>query len=65
MGSLVYYPSLDSKYDGDVVGAWLFTIGSFTFLLADLTEWNFFRAGCLGSYEMDVSSTDYSLNAKL
>lgn len=63
-GSLIYYPSLDSKYNGDVVGGWLFTIGSFTFLLADITEWNFFRTGCLGSYDMDPLNTDYTINAK-
>lgn len=46
LGSYMYYPYPLSHYSGEVVGAWLFTLGSLTFLLADLTEWNHFKLGC-------------------
>lgn len=48
-GSLQYYPSFYQYHNGGVIGGWLFTIGSTNFLLADLTEWNNFRFGCIGS----------------
>ncbi len=47
IGSYMYYPSVNISLNGYVIGAWLFTVGSFCFLLADLTEWNHFRNGCL------------------
>lgn len=50
-GSLAYLPSIDPKINGDVVAGWLYTIGSTAFLFADLTEWNHYRYGCLGSLE--------------
>lgn len=46
LGSYCYYPYPLANYSGDVVGAWLFTLGSLTFLLADLTEWNHYKIGC-------------------
>lgn len=58
IGSLFYYPLFEKKYDGDIVGGWLFTIGSIGFLFADLTEWDFFRIGCIGSYYLDPIKTD-------
>jgi hypothetical protein len=48
IGSMLYFPSLDTDFNGDVTAGWLYTIGSTTFLLADLTEWNHYRDGCIG-----------------
>ena len=48
LGSLCYYPQISSIVNGDVMGGWLFTVGSANFLLADITEWNHFRFGCIG-----------------
>ena len=64
LGSVFYYPSFEKNYDGDMMGAWLYTIGSVGFVFADLTEWNFYRTGCIGSYYLDPIKIDYSLNAK-
>ncbi len=65
LGSIVYFPSLDAKYNGDVLGGWLFTIGSAAFLLADLTEWNHFRYGCLGSDgKFDQEDLDSAFGAR-
>lgn len=47
LGSYMYYPSVNLTIDGYWIGAWLFTVGSFCFLLADLTEWNHFKKDCL------------------
>ena len=47
-GSVAYWPSIDPLINGDTVAGWLYTIGSACFLLADLTEWNHFRFGCIG-----------------
>ena len=47
LGSYLYYPSVNLSINGYVIGAWLFTIGSACFLLADLTEWNHFKKGCI------------------
>lgn len=47
LGSYMYYPSVNLSLNGYMIGAWLFTIGSSTFLLADLTEWNHYRPGCM------------------
>jgi hypothetical protein len=45
IGSMCYFPFIQNYFDGFVVGAYLFTIGSLAFLLADFTEWNHFRVG--------------------
>ena len=38
VGSLLLFPFFKSFLDADYVSGWLYTIGSFTFLLADCTE---------------------------
>jgi hypothetical protein len=48
LGSFCYYPEISTIVNGDVLGGWLFTVGSANFLLADITEWNHFRFGCIG-----------------
>ena len=46
-GSCMYFPSVYNKYPFALsAGGWLFTIGSFFFLLADLQEWWYYRVGC-------------------
>lgn len=46
-GSCMYFPDVYNKYSSALsVGGWLFTIGSFFFLLADLQEWWYYRIGC-------------------
>lgn len=46
-GSCMYLPSVFHKYSAAFsIGGWLFTIGSFFFLLADLQEWWYYRVGC-------------------
>ena len=52
-GSYMYYPYELKAFRGDIIGAWLFTIGSATFLLADLTEWNHFKTGCCSGSEYE------------
>jgi hypothetical protein len=51
LGSICYYPEVSKVVNGDLLGGWLFTIGSANFLLADITEWNHFRFGCIGGNE--------------
>ena len=46
-GSCMYFPHVYNKYSTALnIGGWLFTIGSFFFLLADLQEWWYYRVGC-------------------
>jgi hypothetical protein len=46
-GSCMYFPSVYNNYSSALsIGGWLFTIGSFFFLLADLQEWWYYRVGC-------------------
>ena len=46
-GSCMYFPDVYNKYSWAFsAGGWLFTIGSFFFLLADLQEWWYYRVGC-------------------
>jgi hypothetical protein len=46
-GSCMYFPNVYNNYSSALsVGGWLFTIGSFFFLLADLQEWWYYRVGC-------------------
>jgi len=46
-GSCMYFPSVYNTYSSAFsIGGWLFTIGSFFFLLADLQEWWYYRVGC-------------------
>jgi hypothetical protein len=40
VGSIVYFPGINQKVNGDVVGGYLYTIGSVGFLLGDIAEWN-------------------------
>ena len=62
LGSIVYHPAINAKVNGDVLGGWLFTVGSAAFLLADLTEWNHFKMGCVTSTddEGEISNTFYA-----
>jgi hypothetical protein len=47
IGSVVLFPFIGEYLDAAEVSAWLYTIGSFTFLLADITEWlHYTRANC-------------------
>ena len=39
VGSLILFPIVSPLFDTAYASAWLYTIGSLTFLLADLTEW--------------------------
>lgn len=39
IGSFVLFPFVEQYLNTAEVSAWLYTIGSFTFLLADITEW--------------------------
>ena len=53
-GSCMYFPDVYNKYSYALsAGGWLFTIGSFFFLLADLQEWWYYRIGCCfdGKYQ--------------
>ena len=61
-GSLMYFPSIDKQFNGDVVGGWLFTIGSANFLLADLTEFDHFRKGFIGRLEPHHISVSYPMS---
>jgi len=46
-GSCMYFPAVSNKYSPALTaGGWLFTVGSFFFLLADLQEWWYYRIGC-------------------
>lgn len=46
-GSCMYFPHVSKTYSAAFsIGGWLFTIGSFFFLLADLQEWWYYRIGC-------------------
>jgi hypothetical protein len=47
-GSLVYLPCITDPKVDNVLGGWLFTIGSANFLIADLTEFTHFRKGFIG-----------------
>jgi hypothetical protein len=47
LGSFVLFPFVNEYLDAGEVSAWLYTIGSFTFLLADITEWlHYTRINC-------------------
>ena len=39
IGSVTIFPHLNRYFPAAIISAWLYTIGSFTFLLADITEW--------------------------
>lgn len=62
-GSLCYYPFSNNYVSGDILGGWLFTIGSLNFLLADLTEWDHFKFGCVNNPV--VPNVDNSFKAYL
>jgi hypothetical protein len=47
-GSMLLFPSFMDLLNAIKVSAWLYTLGSFTFLLADITEWlHYFSKKCL------------------
>jgi len=39
IGSVTLFPHLNYYFPAAVISAWFYTVGSFTFLLADITEW--------------------------
>eukprot|EP00475_Leptophrys_vorax_P008502 TRINITY_DN15506_c0_g1_i1.p1 TRINITY_DN15506_c0_g1~~TRINITY_DN15506_c0_g1_i1.p1 ORF type:complete len:261 (-),score=57.67 TRINITY_DN15506_c0_g1_i1:81-863(-) len=48
-GSFFYYPFANTEtINGYNIGAWLYTLGSTTFLIADCLEWWSLKAGCVG-----------------
>jgi len=47
LGSCMYFDQITKDHPMALhAGGWLFTIGSFFFLLADLQEWWYYRIGC-------------------
>lgn len=47
VGSFILFPFVNEYLDTLEVSAWLYTIGSFTFLLADIAEWlHYTKTGC-------------------
>lgn len=68
LGSLCYYPFSSNYVSGEVLGGWLFTIGSLNFLLADLTEWDHYKFGCTSIYDfpnLDKSCFSYLRRAEM
>ena len=39
VGSIVLYPKFNNWFNASTISAWLYTIGSTGFLLADITQW--------------------------
>ena len=64
LGSLAYFPAISAKINGDLVGGILFTIGSTNFLIADLTEWNHYKLGCIGQSYSDSEKVEQGCCAK-
>ncbi|CAF3744721.1 unnamed protein product [Rotaria socialis] len=63
-GSCMYFPDIYNKYSSALsIGGWLFTIGSFFFLLADLQEWWYYRVGCCcdRKYRTALETHDHTL----
>ncbi len=70
-------PALVGKIDGALISAWLYTVGSVAFLLADITEWMHYTRPFFAHYSINflfsvlgstfylIGSIDYipSLNA--
>ncbi|CAF1226904.1 unnamed protein product [Didymodactylos carnosus] len=64
-GSCMYFPTAihNPNFRSLNVGGWLFTTGSFFFLLADLQEWYYYRIGCC--FDKKYRSTYETVNADL
>jgi hypothetical protein len=61
IGSYCYFSYINTVYPNSfVVGGWLYTIGSFCFLLADLTEWNHYKFGCITDSDYKGEKTLYN-----
>ncbi|CAF3503180.1 unnamed protein product [Rotaria socialis] len=64
IGSCMFFPSVYNNYSFALtIGGWLFTIGSFLFLLVDLQEWWYHRVGCCfdGKYRTSLETHASSL----
>lgn len=60
-GSCMYFPDVFDKYSSALsIGGWLFTIGSFFFLLADLQEWWYYRVGCCCDHKYQNSLEEHA-----
>jgi len=64
VGSFILFPYFGQYFDTDNVSAYLYSIGSFTFLLADITEcFHFINKGC--PYMIAVINYSLSVLASL
>lgn len=43
LGSLLLFPYFSTIFDSALISAWLYTVGSFTFTVADFTEWTHYE----------------------
>lgn len=60
VGSMLLFPSFSDGFNAAKLSAWLYTIGSFTFLLADITEWlHYFCQMC----KFPVDSINFLISA--
>ncbi len=55
MGSILLFPIFSSNPASAEISGWIYTIGSFTFLLGDVTEW-------LHYVEQDCKFLSYAIN---
>lgn len=46
IGSMILFPYFSPLCNNATVSAWLYSVGSFCFLLADLTEWYHYESFC-------------------
>ena len=63
IGSILYYPQYNpplSHEDGDLEGSLLFTLGSLTFLIADIQEWLLYAPPCLKRHKLIDDSPEYA-----
>jgi hypothetical protein len=47
--SIAYFPVFARVIDSNNLAGWMYTVGSFSFLVADLMEWNHYRPACFSS----------------
>lgn len=43
IGSILLFPNFETLFNSGLYSAWLYTIGSLTFSLADATEWAYYE----------------------
>lgn len=61
LGSYCYFSFINNVYPNSfIIGAWLYSIGSLCFLLADITEWNHFKYGCSCNVNYEGEQTFYN-----